>query len=57
MVTFNKRWIDIVNQIVNYCENGINLNNVKDDLGKTIGFIKYIKLKYEYFFKYEILKT
>ncbi|WKC76534.1 complement regulator-acquiring protein [Borreliella valaisiana] len=57
LMTFKTRWIDIINQIVSYCENNINLNDIKDDLGKMIGCIEYINSKYEYFFKYEILKT
>lgn len=57
LLTFKAKWIDIVNQIVNYWENNINLNIIKDDLEKTKGLIKYINLKYEYFLKYEIPKT
>ncbi|WP_418905711.1 complement regulator-acquiring protein [Borreliella japonica] len=57
LMTFKARWIDIVNQIIKYCENDINLNNNKDDSGKIIELIKYINLKYEYFLKYDILKT
>lgn len=57
LLTFKTRWIDIVNQIIKYCENDINLNNVKDNSKKTIGLIEYVNLKYEYFFKYEISKT
>nr|WP_226047845.1 CRASP family complement regulator-acquiring lipoprotein [Borreliella bavariensis] len=56
--TFKTRWIDIINQIVSYCENNINLNDdIKDDFGKMIGCIEYINSKYGYFFKHEILKT
>ncbi|WP_418454015.1 complement regulator-acquiring protein [Borreliella lusitaniae] len=58
LLDFKTRWIDVVNQIINYCENNINLNNIKDDLENTIEeLIKYIILKYEYFLKYEIPKT
>ncbi|EEH00276.1 conserved hypothetical protein (plasmid) [Borreliella finlandensis] len=57
LVAFKRRWIDIVNQIINYCENDTNSNNIKDPLEETTGFIEYIKLMYEYFLKYEILKT
>lgn len=52
---FKTRWIDIINQIVSYCENNINLNDIKDDLGKMMKCIEYINSKYEYFFKHEIL--
>ncbi|MBB6043346.1 ribosomal protein L22 [Borrelia yangtzensis] len=56
--TFKTRWIDIVNQIVGYCTNNINLNgDIKDDFGKMIRCIEHINLKYEYFLKHEILKT
>lgn len=57
LMMLKAKWIDIVNQIINYYENDVNLNNIKDDLRKTMELIKYINLKYEYFLKYEILKT
>lgn len=57
LLTFKSKWIDIVNQIIHYCENNINLNNIKDDLVNMMGLIQYINLNYEYFLKYEIPKT
>ncbi|WP_233464681.1 hypothetical protein [Borreliella bavariensis] len=56
-MNFKARWIDIVNQIINYCENNIKLNDIKDNSEKIIGLMQYINLNYEYFLKYEILKT
>ncbi|WP_418905888.1 complement regulator-acquiring protein [Borreliella carolinensis] len=57
LLTFKEKWIDIANQIISYCENNINLNHIKDGLGRTIELIEYINLNYGYFLKYEILKT
>ncbi|APS99250.1 hypothetical protein Bmayo_04980 (plasmid) [Borreliella mayonii] len=57
LLIFKKRWIDIVTQIINYCRNDTDLNSIKDSLEETTGFIEYIKLMYEYFLKYEILRT
>ncbi|WP_418905179.1 CRASP family complement regulator-acquiring lipoprotein (plasmid) [Borreliella finlandensis] len=57
LLIFKEKWINTINYIINYCENNINLKNIKDDLGKTIELIEYINLNYGYFLKYEILKA
>lgn len=40
LMNFKARWIDIVNQIINYCENNIKLNDIKDNSENIMGLMQ-----------------